>query len=183
MLTAGGTTPNIDLIMSEHEIHSSPGCFATVYDDSYWMALTYSYLLYGSMRKAAKAADVPYQTALSWKKDKESKWTYWMNKASQKMMGKSLHRLNGLLSLAMQVQRENLENGEERILKDGTIITVRANVAATNAALGTIIDKIHRMGGGDNAPTPEPSKKSKKDLEWELTQLGRGSAKEGEEVH
>ena len=159
--------------MAEHEIHSSPGCFATVYDDTYWMALTYAYLLYGTMKKAAEAANVPYQTALGWKRDKEAKWNYWMTKSSQKMQGKSLYRLNGLLALAMDVQRKNLEDGEERITKDGTVVNVRANVAATNAALGTILDKIHRMGGGDNAPAPEPSKKSKKDLEWELTQIGR----------
>ena len=154
-------------------VHTKSGAFAVQYGDDHWFALAYAYLLFGSMKKAAEVAEIPYQTACGWKRDKAQRWAFWTEKAQNKMMSKTLGRLNGILELAIGQIQITLLEGEERVLKDGSIKNVRPPLASLNMIMGTSLDKIHRMGGSIKPDRTEPEQTSRKDRKWSMAQRGR----------
>lgn len=160
--------------MVNKHIQNPSGTLKDVYGEDYWLKLAFAYLLHGSMKKAAEEAEVPYQTATRWKRECPEKWAFFEEKARTKMVGRTTGALNRILEKACAEIEKTLNEGEDRVLRDGTVVKARPPLAALNMVMGTTADKLHRIQGSAGVKRKEAPKLGLRDKAQELAAIGRG---------
>ena len=98
------------------------------------------YVLSGNLRESSTKLGVSYDVAKSWHRQE------WFTTLVSQLEGERnramAKRLAKVLDLGVEKIEDLLENGEERVTKDGDVVSVKAPLASVVMATGTLFDKI-----------------------------------------
>ena len=110
------------------------------------------YFRSGNIKETSKELNIPYDTAKAWTKqdwcvETLSRLRVEANKATD-------IKISQIIDKSFEEMQDRLAYGEERMLKDGTVVRVKAGLAALTIAAGTMFDKRQLLR---KAPTQDAS--------------------------
>ena len=131
------------------------------YEKRWDLAKAIAYI--GSLRKAAKSIGVPYQTCQQWTQDDH--WPALLARAEDNLDKEAQGIYRHLISLAVEVQQKNLEEGNEVIDKQGKKVLRRVSAGEANIVIGTMVDKLNTARGKPSriSATAKPDLKNLKE--------------------
>ena len=130
--------------------------------------------------------DISYQTAKGWKRDKAARWAIFDERAKLRISTKFRPGWEAIQAKAQELALDILLNGEDGAYDKtvGKYMKKMPSLQAVGVIAGIASTKLGEMNSPNHEKAAkEPSRKSKKDLEFELTSLGRETAQEDEKVH
>lgn len=112
------------------------------------------YYKLGTLKAAAEAVGVNYQTVKAWVK--HDWWQDKLNKVKTEADKQFDRKLSKIIDLASDAIEDRIQNGDVRVLKDGTEVRVPANLIQLGTILGISFDKraaIRKTPVTDQSPT------------------------------
>jgi hypothetical protein len=102
-------------------------------------AFALDYFQTGNIKETATTLGIPYDTAKAftkqdWCVETLSRYRVEANRAMDK-------KISTLIDKAFTEMEDRLDNGEERVLKNGQVVRVKPGLAAITIAAGTMFDK------------------------------------------
>jgi len=128
------------LIVREVELDDSN----LVIDNSHWTMkektkFCMKYFLNGNFSDACREFGVSRDTANGWKK--QTWFTEMMSRLRTEADAATDRKLTNIIERGFAEIEDRLVNGEERTLKDGSVIKIKANLTSLTIATGTMFDK------------------------------------------
>lgn len=126
----------------------------SIYPESVKDDVVLQYYKLGTLKAAAEAVGVNYQTVKAWVK--HDWWQDKLNKVKTEADKQFDRKLSNIIDKAAEAIEDRIANGDVRVLKDGTEVRVPANLLQLGTILGISFDKravIRKTPVTDQSPT------------------------------
>lgn len=126
----------------------------SIYPESVKDDVVLQYYKLGTLKAAAEAVGVNYQTVKAWVK--HDWWQDKLNKVKTEADKQFDRKLSKIIDMASDAIEDRIQNGDVRVLKDGKEVRVPANLIQLGTILGISFDKraaIRKTPVTDQSPT------------------------------
>lgn len=116
------------------------------YTERDYRAAVAAFLVTGSVQKVAKELDCPVQTVKSWRRSAEW-WDRYADDIAEQIDKELVARMRGATLKAYKELDDRLDNGDERLTKDGESVRVKVAAKDLSVIANTANDRVRLAEG------------------------------------